>query len=136
MTNKNFDQLIAAAVNYWANFLIRPAYGDEANGGQLEHAETLLMTLAKHAVNTTSTVTAAQITKFKELTTDYLKSYAAREKDCTLDTDWAPEWPLSDFLRKSELANTSFPSKTMMWINFSRGTVTVGSRQIYPAETN
>jgi hypothetical protein len=136
MENKNFDPLIEAAVNYWANFLTRPAYGDEANGGQLGHTETLLMTMAKQTVNMKSEVTAIQFTRFKELATEYLKSHATRGRDCTLDTDWAPEWPLSDFLRKSELANTYFPSKTMMWISFSKGTVTVGSRQIYPAETN
>jgi hypothetical protein len=129
----NFDQLIEAAVNYWANMFKDTPYGDKANGGQMFGFESILMTFAKMSSNDACTVTDEKITTFKKLFTKHLQEYADRKQDCTISTDWAPEYPLSDFLRGAELTNTFFPSKTMMWVSFSKGTVTVEEDQIYPA---
>lgn len=126
-----YMKIIEAAVNYWANFFTNTPYGDRANSGQLNGLESALMTLAKMSANSEVNITDDQITKFKELFTSHLVEYAKMKRDCTIDTDWAPEWPLSDFLFKSGIPNTLFPSKTMMWVKFSTGEVKVEENIIF-----
>jgi hypothetical protein len=90
------------------------------------------MTLAKATSNKGVRIDPQNVQKFKDIATAYLQKQAENERDCTLDTDWAPEYPLSHFLREAELPNTFFPSKTMMWIKFTEGVVKVEDTQIYP----
>lgn len=127
------EKLIEAAVNYWANFFKSPAYGDKENGGQLGDSESTLMTFVKTSVNSSTNVTEEKISVFKQALTKHLQEKAERELDCTLQTDWAPEYPLSDFLFKAALPNTFFPSKRMMWVSFKKGTVKLEGEQIYPS---
>lgn len=67
-----------------------------------------------------------------------LKGMPKKKWRLSLDVDWVPEYPLSDFLRKAEIPNTFFPSKTMVWLDFEKETVTTdwrGGTTIYPVQT-
>ncbi len=130
---KNFDQLIEAAVNYWANIFRDTPYGDKANGNQLSGFSSIMMTFTRLSNNDACTVTDEKIAKFKKAFTKHLKEQADKNLNCIISTDWAPEYPLSNFLREAELVGTFFPAKLMMWVNFEKETVIVEEDQIYPA---
>jgi hypothetical protein len=132
LKNINYDQLIEAAVTYWANMFKNPEYGDKANGDQLDELGSIFMTYAKLTTNKIHSASDEKIAIFKKVFTQYLKDQAKMNHDCTISTDWAPEYPLSDFLQAADLANTYFPSKTMMWVHFSKGTISIEGKDIYP----
>lgn len=136
MDQKKKD-LIEAAINFWADKFTKPTYGDRENG-QLAGFESMLATRVRLLANTNTEITSAKIDVFRDSLRKILTEKSSIVKKCTLDTDWAPEYPLSDCLREAELPNTFFPLQTIMWINFEKHTVSVGSvgrnesKQIYP----
>lgn len=129
--------MIFIGVNWWANYLEKPARGDSANGG-LEGFGSVLATFAKMTAQ--KSVTADQIEVFKKsLTEQVAQNIYDTYPDQTLaiGTDWFPEMELAEACRQSGISGTEFPSKTTMWIDFGKGTISVAvgiinSKVIYP----
>jgi hypothetical protein len=138
MSKTQIAPVIEAAVEWWAQYLTRPAIGDEANG--MEGFGSMLATLAKKSAQ--KPISKEQITLFKDFLnkeiTKKVRNYT--EQDITISTDWYPEMELADACVHAKISGTEFPSKTMMWIYPHKGSVKVqiGTRQepivVYPKQ--
>lgn len=129
-------EMVEAALAWYISFIKKPEYSDQANG-QLEGFASMLGTFAKLSVNNSAVINDEKIAIFSNAFKEHAETYAKNKHRLTLDVDWAPEWPLSDFLRKAEIPNTFFPSKTMVHLDFEKRTVTTdwgGGQILYPKQ--
>lgn len=136
MAKKNFDQLIAAAVLWWASHLSKISV--EGINGDNESQGSFLALYARVLAQTNEEMTDENVKKFAELLTQHLKEKSKRGYTEILGTDYSPEWPLSDICQKAGVNGWHFPQKTTMWVDFEKETVTWRTvrgpeGQIYPA---
>ncbi len=139
MTREQKLALISIGATWWANYLEKPARGDSANGG-IGGFGSVLATFAKITVQ--KPVTKDQIELFKKSLTEQVgrNIYDTHpDQTLTIGTDWAPEMELANACHESGVSGTEFPSKTTMWINFGKGTISVAvgitdSKVIYTAK--
>ena len=128
--------MIDATIEWYVSFMKKPEYSDRANGG-MDGFGSVLATFTKMSAHPATTITDEQIKIFSDELRKYATPYAERKGQLTLDVDWAPEYPLSKFLCKAQIPNTFFPSKTVVWLDFQKETVTTdwrGETTIYPKE--
>lgn len=135
MSEKNFDQLIAAAVLWWTSHLSKVSL-EGINGDNESHASFIAL-YARLTVQQNEQLTDEHIKKFIHLLTKHLEDQSRTRRREILSTDYSPEWPLSEICEKAGVNGFHFPNKTVMWVNFEKETVTWStvrgpSGQIYP----
>lgn len=136
MTTNQNDELIAAAVMWWANHLGKLSV-EGINGDDTSMGSAFFM-YAKILAQKNDSAGEAEIKKFMELLTEHLQEKAKAGYNALLGTDYCAEGPLGRVCDAAKVSSWHFPQKTTMWINFDKGTVTYSivrgaSGQVYPA---
>jgi hypothetical protein len=125
-------ELIEAAINYWVQYLYSPKYTTDSTTCTLPEREAIYMMHASLLVNGDTHLTKEQIDTFKRLLKEFLETEADAGRNCSLETEWGVEPPLSHFLRDAEIPGTFFPPQTIMYTDFTKGVLKVQHKQIYP----
>jgi hypothetical protein len=115
------EKLIESAVNWWAEKLKKPAR--EGINGDNRSDASLLALFTRSTIINDDCMPDEKITLFKKLLTELLVSKQKFDW-VTIETDYGPEYPLSEICHNSGISGVQFPQKTTMSINFSEQTVT------------
>lgn len=121
VTLETAKKMIEAATSWWSQKL-----GNFSVEGKDNVPESFggAMMMFGRALSSTNDGSEENVRNFYNNLTEYLLGeYNAGRRSVTLGTDYAPEWPLSDICRKSNVTGSRFSNKTTMWVDFERGTV-------------
>lgn len=117
----NNEDLIKAAVDYWAKFL---GQGDYRADRELNGVEGALMVYAKILANKGATPKDKKIEAFKTILAEKIRTRIKDGADRVyMGTDYYPEGLLSDALQEAGVSG-SFPQKDSVTLDVVRGTVT------------
>ena len=115
----NPDELIKAAVDYWARFVETPTISTDRGFS----GEGAALHLLAQSMTLPASPSADKVQEFKRILTGKLKELSDRGvRQTVTSTDYGPEGDLSDALSEAGVSG-GFLLKDSVYIDFERGTV-------------
>ncbi len=111
------NEIITKAVDWWVSQITHGAKfdaGSDKNDQALGMAELMASILA---AGKRKSVDKEKIKNFAKDLYNLIEDRLKQVGRCTLSTDYAPDYPLSEVINKNQLDPGLFPWKTTMWID-------------------
>ncbi len=111
------------AAKWWTDKISNPGFGS-FNMGDDSQIGAVAMILG---LNLTTPDKDEAIDKFKSLLEEYIEEQIKEKGSCCIDTDYHPEYALSQIISKAGVSSSNFPWKTNMTVTENSVEVSCGS---------